>query len=504
MDRYYITTPIYYPNGEPHLGHVYTTICADAVARYHRMAGREVFFLTGTDEHGVKMVNTAKELGVEPAELADRFSATFREAFERLQISNDDFIRTVEPRHENAVQEIVRRMVESGDIYKDTYTGWYDEGEERFVPENEAAANDYKSDISGKPLVRHEEESYFFRLTKYLPKLVEHIETHPNFIQPDARRNKVLAELKGEVSDLSISRGSLTWGVPMPNDPSHVVYVWIDALSNYINALGYTSEDETKFEKFWPVSRHLIGKEILWFHTVYWPAMLMSLGLPLPQQVFAHGWWTADGKKMSKSMGNFIGLAEVEAFAEKYSLDAVRYYLLWAAPFGNDLDFSAGELHRSYEELQKVLGNLVQRVLKMVTNYRDGVVPSGTLEAIDTDLLHKGRELPVKLDAAWCTFALQDAATLPIELAREVNAYIDQTEPFKLAKDESQAQRLDAVLQTAVVAVHAVLAGLLPVLPEKAAAGLAQLNADANTAIEPGHKLGKPEALFPRVDPPVD
>ncbi|MEM6314970.1 MAG: class I tRNA ligase family protein, partial [Planctomycetota bacterium] len=357
------------------------------------------------------------------------------------------------------------------------------------------------SDVNRQPLVQHSEETYFFRLTKYLPKLVEHIEANPNFIQPDARRNKVLAELKGDVGDLSISRGSLAWGVPMPNDPSHVVYVWIDALSNYITALGYASDDASKLEKFWPVSHHLIGKEILWFHTVYWPAMLMSLGLPLPTQVFAHGWWTADGAKMSKSMGNFIGLAEVDALAEKYSLDAVRYYLLWAAPFGNDLDFSAGELHRSYEELQKVLGNLVQRVLKMANNYRGGVVPAGTPNDLDNALLAKVHELPAKLDAAWSTFALQDAATLPMDLAREVNAYIDQTEPFKLAKDESQSDRLDAVLQTALVAVHAVLAGLLPVLPDKAAAGLAQLNADASTQIAAGHQLGKPEALFPRVEP---
>ena len=458
-----------------------------------------MFFLTGTDEHGVKMVRTAEKLGVEPGQLAEQYMARFKGAFEQIGITNDDFIRTTEPRHESAVQEIVRRMLAKGDIYEGSYSGWYDEGEERFVTENEAKTQDYKSDVSGRPLVRHEEKSYFFRLTKYLPRLVEHLEQNPGFVRPEARRNKVLAELKKDVGDLSISRASLSWGVPMPSDPSHVVYVWIDALSNYVTALGYATGDE-KFGRYWPAARHLIGKEILWFHAVYWPCMLMSLDLPLPREVFAHGWWTVNQAKMSKSLGNFISLDDLFGYADQYHFDAVRYYMLRAAPFGNDLEWSDVEFHRSYEELQKVLGNLLNRVIKMVGRYRGGVLPAaGELDEGDRELLAEADALPARLAEAYGGFALQDAAMLPIELARRTNAYVDRTEPFKLAKDEQQAARLDTVLAVATRAVQAALIGLLPALPEKAAAGLAQLRAGSEP-IAAGHELGEGEPLFPRVE----
>ena len=329
---FYISTPIYYPSGEPHLGHAYTTVCADAAARFARLAGRDTFFLTGTDEHGQKMVTEAAKLGVTPGELAESMMARFRDFFAEIRIGNDDFIRTTEPRHENAVQEIVRTMQENGDVYKGSYSGWYDVGQEEYVTEANAKVRDYKSEVTGRPLERQEEETYFFKLTKYVPKLIEHIEQNPGFIQPDARRNKVLQDLKGDVGDLSISRTSLTWGVPMPGDEKHVLYVWVDALSNYISALGYGSGDQGKFGRYWPADVHLIGKEILWFHTVYWPCILMSLGLPLPRRVVAHGWWVSEGKKMSKSMGNFIGLEELRGVIGHYGLDALRYYLLRAAP----------------------------------------------------------------------------------------------------------------------------------------------------------------------------
>lgn len=510
-NTFYITTPIYYPSGEPHLGHAYTTICAEVVARFHRLKGDDTFFLTGTDEHGQKMVTEAQKRGIEPAALADEMMAKFRGYFDEIGITYDDFIRTSEKRHEDAVAQIVRRMQDNGDIYLGSYSGWYDLGQEEFITETDAKANDYKSAISGRPLSKYEEPSYFFKLTKYVPRLIEHIEVNPRFIQPEARRNKVLTDLRAGVSDLSISRSSLAWGVPMPGDPKHVVYVWIDALSNYITALGFASADESRYRRYWP-GVHLIGKEILWFHTVYWPAMLMSLGQPLPVSVFAHGWWTAAGRKMSKSLGNFIGLDELRRVTDYYGLDALRYYLLRVAPFGSDLDWQFDELHKAYTELANVLGNGLNRVLKMTGKYRDGILPDaapGTTQ-FDHPLIEQGARLAGEMAKAYEELRLQDVVTLPLELARAMNAYIEATEPFRLAKDESQRARLDAVLAHSAVAIYRVLVALLPVMPLKAAEGLAQLNVDpvggsfddlmANPP-RPGHRLGAGEPLFPRKDP---
>ncbi len=304
MSKFYITTPIYYPNGEPHLGHVYTTIVADVAARYRRLAGSDTYFLTGTDEHGVKMVKTAAERKIEPRALADENVAVFENLWKELRITNDDFIRTTSARHKSAVQEIVRRLLANGDIYLGAYEGWYDEGQEEFVTETEAKERNFLA-FNRKPLVRYSEPTYFFKLKKYVGRVHEHIDAHADFIQPIARRNEVLSKLKQGVEDLSISRATLKWGIELPNDPGHVLYVWIDALSNYITALGYASDDDAKFKKFWPADVHLIGKEILWFHTVYWPAILFSLGLPLPKQVFAHGWWTAEGRQDEQDRGEF-------------------------------------------------------------------------------------------------------------------------------------------------------------------------------------------------------
>jgi methionyl-tRNA synthetase len=273
--------------------------------------GDDTFFLTGTDEHGVKMVKTAADQLTEPQVLADRVVGIFQQVWDELDITHDDFIRTTQPRHKEAVQEIVRKLQANGDIYLGSYEGWYDEGQEEFVTETEAKDHEFKSVVSGRPLVRYKEPTYFFKLSKYVPRIQEYIESHPEFIQPESRRNEVLSKLKAGVSDLSISRATLRWGIEMPGDPSHVLYVWIDALSNYVTALGYGSRDESKFKKYWPADLHLIGKEILWFHAVYWPAMLFSLGLPLPKKLFAHGWWTSEGRKMSKTMGNFIGLDKI-------------------------------------------------------------------------------------------------------------------------------------------------------------------------------------------------
>jgi methionyl-tRNA synthetase len=508
---FYITTPIYYPSGEPHLGHVYTTIAADAVARFHRLRGEPTRFLTGTDEHGIKMVKTAAAQNVEPRELADRMAALFLGVWNEIGITHDDFIRTTQDRHKSAVQEIVRRLVANDDIYLGSYEGWYDEGQEEFVTETDAKSHEYKSPISGRPLTRYSEKSYFLRLSKYVPRILEHIQSHPEFIQPEARRNEVLSKLKAGVEDLSISRATLRWGIPMPQDPQHVVYVWIDALSNYITALGYASADQSLFDQFWPADVHVIGKEILWFHTVYWPAMLMSLKLELPKKVFAHGWWTSGGRKMSKSMGNFIGLEKLRQFSATYSHDALRYYLLRAAPFGADLDWTDGDFLKSFNELKNVVGNCLNRTIKMVDRYRGGVLPAaGELGQIDRGMLTRAQQLPSALHVAYDRLELQQCALLPVELARAANGYIDATEPFKLAKDPGQSARLDTVLNIATTTIQQCLVGLLPILPQKAVEGLSQLGVQlegktlAQLEENPasvGAKLGPGQPLFPNVEP---
>ncbi len=507
---YYITTPIYYPNGEPHLGHAYCTVCTDVLARFHKLCGEDVHFLTGTDEHGIKMVKTAAQLGTEPRALADKNAQVFRELWQEIGICNTDFIRTTEQRHRESVQEIIRRMVARDDIYLGSYEGWYDEGQEEFVTETEAKNNDYRSPISGRPLVRYKENSYFFRLGKYVPQVLKYIEEHPDFVQPESRRNEVISKLRAGVDDLSISRATLKWGIPLPNDPEHVVYVWMDALSNYITALGYGSGDDSLYRKYWP-GVHIIGKEILWFHAVYWPAMLMSLGEPLPKQIFAHGWWTSEGKKMSKSMGNFIDMQKLRDVAGTYGQDALRYYMVRAASFGSDLDWTEADFNKSFNELANVLGNCLNRTIKMIGKYREGKVPDsqGALEAIDQALVEKTNKLADEVRKAYLEYDLQAAAMLPIELARQTNGYIDATEPFKLAKDPEKAQRLSTVLNLSAQAIMKALVSLIPVLPSKAVEGLAQLNVSIEgktfdelmgATLPAGHQLGEGKPLFPKLE----
>ncbi|HET6249622.1 MAG TPA: methionine--tRNA ligase [Tepidisphaeraceae bacterium] len=517
MPRYYLTTPIYYPNAEPHIGHAYTTIAADAIARYHRLCGDDTFFLTGTDEHGIKMVKTAIDQKMEPAALADSVVKVFEQVWKELDITHDDFIRTTQPRHKQGVQKIVQQLVDKGDIYLGGYEGWYDEGQEEFVPENTAKEQQYKSAISGRPLVRYKEPSYFFRLTKYAGRVLEYIKAHPEFVQPATRRNEVISKLEAGVDDLSISRATLKWGIPMPNDPQHVVYVWIDALSNYITALGYGSDDDSNFKKYWPADLHLIGKEILWFHAVYWPAMLFALELPLPKMLFAHGWWTADGMKMGKTTGNFVGIDKLRELGRLYGLDSVRYYLLRAAAFGADLDWTGrkqgtdDDFHKAFNELANVVGNCLNRDLNMAGKYRGQLPPLGELEDIDRNLIDQTKRLAGELAAAYAKCELQQCALLPIELARTTNGYIDATAPFKLAKDPAKASRLDTVLHVASQAIYAALVGLLPILPEKAAAGLKQLGANIEgktlgellaAGLPVGHPIAPGQPLFPKVETP--
>ena len=386
------------------------------------------------------------------------------------------------------------------------YVKMLDEREDTVAPDQVSQA------FNRKPLVRYAEPTYFFRLKQYGPKVLEYIENNPGFIQPMSRRNEVISKLKQGVEDLSISRATLKWGIPLPNDPGHVLYVWIDALSNYITALGYGADD-ARFKKYWPVNVHLIGKEIMWFHTVYWPAMLMALGIPLPKQVFAHGWWTADGRKMSKTEGNFIDLPRVMNVARTYSEDALRYYLLRAAPFGSDLDWSDSDFNKAFNELANVLGNGLNRTVKMIGRYRGGKLPAASteLQDIDRQLVEKTGALPDAVRASFEKLELQQCAMLPIDLVRTTNGYIDATEPFKLAKDPQQASRLDTVLNLSCNAIYRALVCLLPILPDKAHAGLAQLGVDAkgrtmedllNNPPAVGATLGEGQPLFPKVDPP--
>src|SRR5688572_25103055 len=510
-DTFYITTPIYYPNGDPHLGSIYTTMICDTVARYHRLRGDATFFLTGTDEHGTKMAKAAAAEGLEPEALATRYADIFRNVWREFGITNDDFIRTTEPRHKAQVKTIVERLVASGDIYLGSYGGWYDEGQEEFVTETTAKANDLKSAISGKPLTRYTEDSYFFRLSKYVPQVLAHVESHPDFIRPESRRNEVISKLRAGVEDLSISRASLKWGIPLPNDPNHVLYVWIDALSNYITALGYAADDDSLFRKFWPADVHVIGKDILWFHTVYWPAMLIALGLELPKVVAAHGWWvTKSGTKGGKSTGGITQLPEIRALRERYGLDAFRFYMLRAAPFGSDLEWNEAELDKSFNELANVVGNCLNRTIKMIGQYREGVLPAvGDVDAVDQPLVAQTEKLGGALADAYDRIALQECAQLSVELARATNGYIDATQPFKMKPDASKAKRLDTVLNRSAHAMKNALVGLLPVLPEKATAGLRQLGIEPEsrtlgellaTPLPAGHKVGEGVPLFPRVE----
>ena len=516
-NTYYVTTPIYYVNDVPHIGHSYTTIAADVLARFFRAAGRDVRFLTGTDEHGIKIVKAAAERDMTPKQLADEVVVGFEELWKDLNISNDDFIRTSQDRHERRVQAIISRLLERDEIYLGQYEGWYDEGQEEFITESAAAENEFESAVNGKPLVRYQEPTYYFRLSKWTDRLVEYIEANPGFILPQARRNEVLSKLRMGVEDLSISRlkdklGG--WGIEMPNDPTHSVYVWVDALSNYRTALGWPEigdEFDGSAEKYWPADVHLIGKDILWFHTVYWPAMLMALEAPLPKCVFAHGWWTSEGKKMSKSLGNFISRESIAEICSEYSVDVYRYFLLRAVTFGADGDFSHDALQGRYNnDLANGLGNLLNRTLNMINKYFDGVLPVGgqigpdeqTVVDAASDLRNSAQDAMESCDFG----SYLDKVT---DLINATNKYIEVTAPFKLAKDESQAERLGCILYTCAESVRIILSHLSPVMPEMMGAGLSQLNWTAEPGrsiteigqwglLPAGLQVTKPQPLFPR------
>lgn len=434
-ETYYITTPIYYASGDLHIGHSYTTLAADAVARYKRLRGYDVFFLTGTDEHGLKIQRKAESLGMEPKAFVDGIVAKIKDLWRVLDISYDGFIRTTDDEHQRTVQWIFKKLYDNQDIYKKNYESWYCVGCESFYTETQAKSfPDLVCPDHGKPLERVSEESYFFRLSKYAGRLLEYIDAHPDFIQPVSRRNEVVRFVKMGLEDLCISRTSFRWGIPVPFDPGSVVYVWIDALANYVSAMGYPFDQE-RFLKWWPADVHLIGKEILRFHAIIWPILLLALDLPLPKQVFAHGWLNLGGKKMSKTMGNVVDPAEL---IRKYGLDAVRYFVLAEVPFGSDGDYTEELLvSRINSDLANDLGNLVYRTLTMVKKFCGGRVPeAGREEKVDAEFKAHCLNLKGLVEEDMDRLRLSSALERVMDVVKKANKYIDEVSPWDLAKDD--------------------------------------------------------------------
>jgi methionyl-tRNA synthetase len=505
---FYITTPIYYVNDIPHIGHAYTTIACDVMSRYKRMKGFDTHFLTGTDEHGQKIQTAAEAKGMTPQELVDKIHINFKELWKVLNISNDDFIRTTEPRHVRVVQAMFKKLMDQGDIYKGSYEGWYCVPCETYVPESSMGENRTCPDC-GRELSTMKEESYFFKASKYVPRLIEHYEKNLQGVMPRIRYNEIMSFLRGEVRDQSVSRTTLKWGIPIPGDEKHVVYVWFDALINYATAVGYL-DDPKMFERYWPAVRHMVGKDIIRFHCVIWPLMLLALGLDVPVSVIAHGWWTVDGEKMSKSKGNVVDPFKM---AEIYGADAFRYFLLREVPFGNDGDFSEAALvGRINSDLANDLGNLLNRTLQMIVNYADGVVPAG-VEAdehpLDAEIRALGGSTVAAVDEAMETFSYEEALKLIWAFIGRGNKYIDETTPWKLHKD-GDAERLKSVLLTLyeVLRLSALLvAPYIPASAEKIWKQLGLSGSPLSVQLDgfrwkdgAGTAVAKAEILFPRID----
>ncbi len=509
---FYITTPIYYVNDKPHLGHAYTTIAADVKARFHRLRGEEVRFLTGTDEHGQKLARAAEEAGMAPKPFTDLNCAKFRGLWEKLNISYDDFIRTTEDRHKKGVAELWRRVFAAGDIYKGEYEGKYCVSCETYFTDLQLL--DGNCPDCGRPAELVSEDSYFFRLGKYEKPLLDHYERHPGFIMPESRRNEIISFVRGGLRDLSVSRTSLKWGISVPDDPSHVIYVWFDALSNYMTAAGFgPGGGEGGFAEAtaWPADQHFIGKDILRFHAVYWPAFLLSAGIPLPEQVYSHGWWTIEGQKMSKSLGNAV---DPHWLIEEYGVDAIRYFVLREIPFGLDGDFSHSHLiSRINSDLANDLGNLLHRTLNMVKRYRKGRLlraPGGEGQA-EKDLCSLVESAAKTYEREMEATNFQEGLKAAWTVVSAANKYIDSSAPWELAK-KKESDRLDAVLYHAGASLRVVAALVLPFMPEAAGKICAQLGLPAESLSAPFReltalrafpesvetRLGKP--IFPRIE----